>query len=150
MHLKIPPFFVALITALLMYALASVLPFGNFEFTGKQYLIFFLLALGLLISIVSLIQFFIKKTTVNPQTPNGASFLVVSGLYKYTRNPMYLSMLLFLLAWSLYLSNAFNILLAAGFVSYMNKFQIIPEEKALHELFGKEYRFYTKSVRRWF
>ncbi|MBU2997429.1 isoprenylcysteine carboxylmethyltransferase family protein [Cellulophaga baltica] len=150
MHLKIPPFFVTLITVLLMYVLAYVLPFGNFVFTGQKYLMYLLLGLGSVIGFVSLVQFYAKKTTINPKKLNGASTLVISGLYKYSRNPMYLGILLFLLAWSLYLSNAFNILLVAGFVSYMNKFQITPEETALEKLFGKEYKFYKKSVRRWF
>jgi protein-S-isoprenylcysteine O-methyltransferase Ste14 len=150
MHLKIPPFFVALITALLMYVLAYFLPFGDFIFTGQEYIMYVLLFLGGIIGSVSSIQFFRKKTTISPIKPDKSCVLVVSGTYKFTRNPMYLGMLLFLLAWSLFLANAFNILLVAGFVSYMNKFQIIPEEIALQHIFGKEYNYYTKSVRRWF
>ena len=63
---------------------------------------------------------------------------------------MYLGMLLFLLAFGLKLGNAFNILIAAGFVSYMNRFQIKPEEEVLREMFGKEYNIYCKLTRRWF
>lgn len=63
---------------------------------------------------------------------------------------MYLALLLFLLAFGLWLGNAFNVLLAAGFISYMNRFQISHEEKALTKLFGKEFELYCKSVRRWF
>lgn len=63
---------------------------------------------------------------------------------------MYLAMLLFLVAFGLRLGNAFNTLLAAGFVYYMNHFQIQTEEKALEEKFGMEYRLYRKAVRRWF
>ena len=62
---------------------------------------------------------------------------------------MYLALLLFLLAFSLWLGNAFNILLAAGFVSYMNRFQISPEERALAASFGEPYKAYLKQVRRW-
>jgi protein-S-isoprenylcysteine O-methyltransferase Ste14 len=63
---------------------------------------------------------------------------------------MYLALLLLLLGWGLYLGNAFNTLLAAGFVYYMNTFQIIPEEEVLKDRFGKEYQKYCVLVRRWF
>jgi protein-S-isoprenylcysteine O-methyltransferase Ste14 len=63
---------------------------------------------------------------------------------------MYLAILLVLLAWGLWLGNAFNTLLAAGFVGYMNKFQIRPEEEALATIFGKEFQQYCTQVRRWF
>jgi protein-S-isoprenylcysteine O-methyltransferase Ste14 len=63
---------------------------------------------------------------------------------------MYLGLLLLLLALGLWLGNAFNTLVAAGFVSYMNHFQIQPEEDMLQQKFGKEYRFYCKLTRRWF
>ena len=82
--------------------------------------------------------------------PSKATSLVTGGIYNYSRNPMYLALLLILLAWGLWLGNAFNILLAAGFVGYMNKFQIIPEETALASKFGKTYHQYCILVRRWF
>ena len=63
---------------------------------------------------------------------------------------MYLAMLLILLALGIWLGNAFNVLLAAGFVGYMNKFQIIPEEEALSEMFGATYKQYCTLTRRWF
>lgn len=150
MHLKLPPGIVALIAAFLMYLLAHFLPFGYFEFTGSFYLMLFLLGLGFLIGLFSLFQFFTSKTSIDPLHPNKASKLVVSGIYKFTRNPMYLALLLVLLALGLYFSNAFNVLIAAAFVSYMNKFQIIPEEKVLIGKFGKEYQNYLINVRRWF
>lgn len=102
------------------------------------------------LSFISLVQFFKSKTTVDPTTPSKASKLVTSGIYQFSRNPMYLGLLLILLAWGLWLGNAFNVLLAAGFVAYMNKFQILPEEEALMKLFHKEYKQYCTLVRRWF
>jgi protein-S-isoprenylcysteine O-methyltransferase Ste14 len=76
--------------------------------------------------------------------------LEVKGIYGYSRNPMYLAMLLCLLAWGLWLGNVFNTLVAAFFVSYMNRFQIVPEERALTRVFGREYQLYCSQVRRWF
>tara|TARA_R110000868_G_scaffold175564_1_gene412665 strand:+ start:21707 stop:22159 length:453 start_codon:yes stop_codon:yes gene_type:complete len=150
MHLKIPPVVVAFLASLFMYILAEFLPVGYFDFTGRVYLMYILLGFGGLIGLVSLFQFFIKKTTVNPININNSSVLVVNGVYKFTRNPMYLALLLFLLAWGLFLGNAFNVLLAAFFVSYMNAFQIKPEEEVLVKLFGVAYSNYMVKVRRWF
>jgi len=99
---------------------------------------------------VALVQFLVAKTTTNPLKPEKAAQLVITGIYQYTRNPMYLGMLLFLIALGLYLGNAFNTLTAAGFVYYMNHFQIKKEEDALLAKFGKTYQLYQKAVRRWF
>ncbi|WP_282055156.1 methyltransferase family protein [Maribacter luteus] len=150
MKLKLPPVLVFVVFSTLMYILAMFLPFGGFEFFGRDFLIIFLGGLGLLLGLVSLIQFFVSKTTVDPRIPSKTSSLVTNGLYRYSRNPMYLALLMVLLAWGLWLGNAFNTLLAAGFVGYMNKFQIIPEEKALLAVFGKDFRHYCTQVRRWF
>lgn len=150
MHLKLPPALVTLITALLIYVVARFLPFGDFDFTGRVYVIWALLGLGFLIGMISLFQFFKSKTSIDPRDPKKASELVVGGLYKISRNPMYLGLLLLLLAWGLYVPNAFNFLVVVLFVAYMNKFQIIPEEKALKAKFGKQYDAYLVGVRRWF
>ena len=109
-----------------------------------------LLIVAAIIGVISLIQFFRAKTSLDPTKPSKVSSLVTDGLYKYSRNPMYLAILLVLLAWGLWLGNAFNTLLAALFVGYMNRFQILPEEEALLKSFGKQYQQYLTSVRRWF
>ena len=150
MRLKIPPLIITLIFGLFMYLLATYLPVGYFDFFGRNYLMYLLLFLALLIGAVSLFQFFGSKTSIDPRSPSKVSTLVTGGLYQYSRNPMYLALLLLLLGWGLYLGNAFNTLLAAGFVYYMNTFQIIPEEEVLTNMFGKEYQKYCVIVRRWF
>jgi len=150
MKFKIVPPLVLLIFAGIMVLLAKFLPFGQFDFFGRQQLKYFLWGLGLLILIAAAIQFKKASTTTNPLKPEKASQLIVSGIFSYTRNPMYLAMLLFLIGLGLQLENAFNTLVAAGFVYYMNHFQIKSEEKALDGLFGKEYTLYCKAVRRWF
>ena len=150
MKLKLSPVIVFLIFGSLMYLLAEFLPVGDFDFFGRSILIKTLLVLAVVISSVALLQFYLAKTTTDPKKPAKASYLVSNGIYKYSRNPMYLGLLLLLLAWALWLGNAFNVLLAAGFVSYMNAFQIQPEESTLADLFGKEYKHYFIKVRRWF
>jgi protein-S-isoprenylcysteine O-methyltransferase Ste14 len=81
--------------------------------------------------------------------PDSTSSLVVSGIYKYTRNPMYLGFLLLLLGWAIFLSNLASFALLPAFVVYMNHFQIRPEERALGCLFAHEYQPYLARVRRW-
>jgi protein-S-isoprenylcysteine O-methyltransferase Ste14 len=150
MKLKIPPPLVTLIFAGACYLLAKYLPVGEFEFFGREILMYSMMGIGLIIMLIALFQFFKKKTTTNPMNPEKASSLVISGIFRYTRNPMYLGMLLFLIAFALKLGNAFNTVIVAGFVYYMNHFQIRGEEEALNKLFGKEYKIYTKATRRWF
>jgi len=150
MELKLPPVIVLFIFAAGMYVLDRFLPFGNFDFFGRLYLKSFLLFLAVVVTCAALVQFYRSKTTVDPTKPEITSKLVVSGIYRYTRNPMYLAMLLLLLGFGLHLGNAFNVLLAAGFVAYMNRFQILPEERALLKIFGKKFQQYTVKVRRWF
>ena len=150
MRLKIPPVFVFLAFGVLMYLLARFLPVGYFDFFGRTYVMYVLFAMAGSIGFISLLQFFKSKTTIDPTAPSKASKLVTSGIYQYSRNPMYLGLLLMLLAWGLWLGNAFNVLLAASFVAYMNTFQIVPEEEVLQQLFDKEYKQYCTLVRRWF
>lgn len=150
MELKLPPAFVFLIFGLGMYLVAKFLPFGFFDFFGRTVLFKVFLVLAFLVMIAALIQFYRAKTTVDPTKPANTSQLVTNGVFTFSRNPMYLAMLLVLLAIGVALGNAFNTLLAAGFVAYMNRFQIIPEERFLLEKFGREFKEYCTLTRRWF
>ncbi len=133
-----------------MYVLAVFLPVGYFDFFGRFYLMAFLLLLALILGFAALLQFYKVGTTIDPRKPDRTHFLETKGVYSLSRNPMYLALLLVLLAWGLWLGNAFNTILAAGFVSVLNKLQIRPEEKVLQKKFGKIYGQYCLRVRRWF
>ena len=89
------------------------------------------------------------KTTFNPMTPDAASSVVTSGIYHVSRNPMYVGFLLLLTTWAIFLSHPLPFLFLPVFVTYMNRFQISPEERALSAKFGEEYDAYKRSVRRW-
>ncbi|MGH7769198.1 MAG: methyltransferase family protein, partial [Candidatus Binatia bacterium] len=89
------------------------------------------------------------KTTINPMKPESSSFLVVSGVYRFTRNPMYLGVLLILAGWAVFLSNLLAFLLLPAFIFYMNRFQIEPEERALRSMFPEKFAVYERRVRRW-
>lgn len=150
LELKIPPALVFLIFGALMFLLDRTLPVGEFDFFGREVLLKICIGLALLVEGIALLQFARHKTTVDPTKPQSASHLVTTGIYRFTRNPMYLGMLLLLLALGLHLGNAFNTLVAAGFVAYMNRFQIQPEERQLSQLFGNEFKQFCLQTRRWF
>ena len=90
-----------------------------------------------------------SRTTVNPLAPQRARALVTGGVYRYTRNPMYLGMLLALAGWAVWLGNAAALLALPLFVAVLNTLQIRPEEAALRARFGADYARYAQRVRRW-
>ena len=89
------------------------------------------------------------RTTLLPMRPREATSLVTTGIFRWTRNPMYLGLAAALVGWAAFLSAAWPLLGPALFVLYVNRFQIRPEERVLTELFGAEYTNYTRRVRRW-
>ena len=112
----LPPPIVGALTAGAMWLVARLVPFGGFDFPGQTILGALLAACGLLIDVSSLVRFRRDQTTINPITPDSATTLVVDGLYVYSRNPMYLGMLLILTGWALYLGNILNVALLVLFV----------------------------------
>ena len=89
------------------------------------------------------------KTTVSPLHPDQASSLVTMGIYQYTRNPMYFGLLLILFSFGLYLLNLASMFVLPFYVWFISKYQIMPEEEALQEVFGDDYKNYQGRVRRW-
>lgn len=149
LELKIPPLIVVIGFALMMFGAYWLLPAANFVMPAQPYVSLFAAGLGILAVVSGFLAFRRSGTTVDPMSPDKASSVVRSGIYRITRNPMYLGMLLILTAWSLYLANALSILLLAGFVGYMTQFQIKAEERILRSKFGKDYEELLSSVRRW-
>ena len=98
---------------------------------------------------LGILAFRALRTTVNPLKPERASALVTSGVYRVTRNPMYVGMVLFLLAWAVYLSAALPFAGPLVFALYITRFQIRPEERVLEASFGACYSAYAARVRRW-
>ena len=111
---------------------------------GVPYILF-----GLAVISLGMMQFFAAKTTINPLDPELASSLVSQGVFSYTRNPMYLGMALVLLGQIIALGWPLGFFMLIFFVAYIQFFQIAPEEKAMHKLFGNDYNNYCKEVRRW-
>lgn len=149
LELKIPPVLVTLIFATLMWLLTQVTPAYAMS-AGMRYLLLAgCLALATTIGLSAVAAFKKASTTVNPLRPDDCSSLVSVGIFRRTRNPMYLALLLALLGWGAYLANPFSLTFALLFIPYMNHFQIRPEEAALENAFGDSFRVYCKQVRRW-
>ncbi len=149
LELKIPPVAVALITAACMWLAARAVPGIEVSFPGHDVVTGMVAVSGGVIALLGVVAFSRAGTTVNPMKPGSSSALVQSGIYSVTRNPMYLGLLLVLLAWAIYLAHVLTVLFLPGFVWYMNRYQVEPEERALTSLFGPEFTAYTARVRRW-
>ena len=146
--LKLPPPVWALVYVL--FAVAISWPLGWPKMPG-----FPLPALGIalvtvpwILPVWAIIMFRREGTEVSPTSPANRK-LVTIGPYRFTRNPMYLGLLLELLGWAAFLANPLALLLVPAFVLYINRFQIKPEERSLSALFGGEYGAYRERVRRW-
>ncbi len=151
MKLKIPPPVLAGLLIFAMWGLTKVSGFSSAAVLTyiPSLISWLLIGLALSIDIWALSSFRHAKTTINPMKPQNASQLVIAGIYKYTRNPMYLGLFIILTAFILWFGTLVNFLFLFVFVFYMNRFQIIPEESALLELFGEDYAQYKTNVRRW-
>jgi protein-S-isoprenylcysteine O-methyltransferase Ste14 len=150
LELKIPPVVVVIVTALLMWLVSLFLPKGAVVVPGRFIIAATFAFVGVVVSVLGVIAFRRASTTVNPTKPESTSSLVSSGVYGVTRNPMYLGFVLMLFGWALLLANMLAFLALPGFLYYMNRFQIQPEERALASRFGKSFAIYTAHVGRWF
>jgi protein-S-isoprenylcysteine O-methyltransferase Ste14 len=147
LELKIPPVALVIITAALMWLVSR--PAFDLLLPARRALALGLVVAGAAISALGVVSFRRAGTTVNPIKPETAGSLVVSGIYRWTRNPMYLGFLLGLAGWAVFLSNALAFIFLPVFVLYLNRFQIRPEERALASVFGKDFAAYQSKVRRW-
>jgi protein-S-isoprenylcysteine O-methyltransferase Ste14 len=149
LELKLSPVMTAVLLAMLMWYLDRVTAGFSMRPGLRIGLSAVLIAAGLAVGLAGVWSFRKARTTVNPYRLHASSELVMSGIYRRTRNPMYVGLLLALLGWGLYLANLFALLLALVFVPYMNRFQILPEERALQQAYGEGFADYCRQVRRW-
>ena len=138
-----------LLAASLMWALHRWLPLGHLIAAPWNQLGVLPAATGVAISVAAFMRFRQARTTVNPREPKKASCLVADGVFRVSRNPMYLGLLLLLIGWAVWLGTASPWLVPPLFVIVISAAQIVPEEQALEELFGEEYRAYRQRVARW-
>ena len=108
-----------------------------------------LAAAGLALDFSGLLTFVRRHTTISPLSPRKSTVLVTRGVYRFTRNPMYLGLVCLLAAWAVWLAALLPFAGPVLFVAYITRFQIRPEERVLSQLFGPAYTDYTRRVRRW-
>lgn len=149
LELKIPPVLLVMLFALAMWLLAQWFPPLALPQSWRLILVIGFAAAGIAVALAGVLAFRRADTTVDPRVPQQTSSLVIRGIYRYSRNPMYLGFLLLLIAWAFYLLSAVALALLPLFVWYMNRFQIVPEERYLLHKFGTKYQGYTHQVRRW-
>lgn len=149
LELKVPPPVVAALLALVMWGIAGVAVPMDLPAMVRLAVAGVLALVGLGFDIAGVMVFRRAKTTVNPLKPHNTSALVCSGVYRITRNPMYLGMVWILLAWVVFLSSPWCVLGPLVFVLYITRFQIQPEEKVLAARFGSSFADYCSRVRRW-
>ena len=147
MNNKIPPPIITFICGIAIFFSKSF--FNEFFSYNNNIISLFLLILGLTVFASAVRSFNRQKTTINPLQPRKASSLVVSGIFKFSRNPMYLGMSVVLLSISIQFNPIGGLLIISLFVAYITVFQIIPEEEAMEENFGEEYLSFKRSTRRW-
>jgi protein-S-isoprenylcysteine O-methyltransferase Ste14 len=146
---KIPPPVIAALVAALMWGLAAIGP----QFAMGpwwRYLLAGLLAVtGIGFDMAGLLSFRRVRTTFNPMKPERSSTLVTGGVYRITRNPMYLGLALVLSGWGVWLWALLPWIGPVVFIAYVTRFQIQPEERVLREIFGEAFSDYASRVRRW-
>ncbi|AYO14912.1 isoprenylcysteine carboxylmethyltransferase family protein [Vibrio owensii] len=149
LELKVPPVALFLLMVLMMYWLKDVVPEMKITVPFVEFVTAGLVLIAGFVGIAGVYEFRKAKTTVNPVKPETASLVVDTGVFAYTRNPMYVALLLVIIAIGLWWQHLSVILCGVLFVAYMNRYQIKPEERALERLFGEDYLDYKNQVRRW-
>ena len=150
MHLRIPPPIVALIGIFLIFLSKNYILIIYLHPHLQNTLSLIFLIIGFVIIFSATKEFKKSNTTVNPMKPETSTSLVNSGIFKYTRNPMYLGLTSILLASCFYFSSLLGIIVYVPlFILYITVFQIIPEEETMKGLFNDEYLDYCSKVRRW-
>ena len=144
---KFPPPLVALTFGFLINYTKNIFP--KIEIKNENFFGSIMIISGFIIILSAIILFKKYKTTITPLNPSNATKLITGGIYKFSRNPMYLGLLLVLFGFSIILNPIGGLFLIPLFILYLNLFQIIPEENAMVDLFKDEFLEYKENVRRW-
>ena len=152
LELKIPPAILLIFAMIGVYYSPVLFPFI------PNYLLYpevrsiasgVLLALGAATAILGVVTFKMARTTTNPVSIGNVSSLVTHGIYRFTRNPMYLGMLFIIVSFLVKFGHSAGLIFVIAFIVYMNIFQIRPEERMLTQMFGDQYKDYLRHTRSW-
>lgn len=147
--LWLPPPAVVALAALMMWLTDQQAAQWTVSFLGQQGIAVLLILTALVLMLLAAWQLHRARTTVLPFNPGNASHLVTGGIFRYSRNPIYVGDALLLLAWATWLGNGLSLLWLPLFIGYMSRVQIRAEERALKTKFGADYVDYCHRVRRW-
>ena len=140
---KIPP----PIVTLLILVFINLFESKDYEL-NTEWISIIILSMGVFFIFSAVIQFIRRKTTVNPTKPHKTTSLVITGTFKFTRNPMYLGMLLIIISFALYKSSIISLILSFYLFFILINFRL--NLKSGNEKKFKEYEDYCKKVDRWF
>lgn len=149
LELKVPPVLLIVLLGVTMSGAEQLFPEFQIMVPGAYFLALGFALGGASVALMGVVEFRKAQTTVDPRNPQKSANLVVAGIYRRSRNPMYLGFLLLLSAWAVYLANPLGFFALPFYVAYMNRFQIRPEERFMLQKFGEQYQAYMAQVRRW-
>lgn len=149
LELKLPPGLLVALFATAIWLTHSALPLPAMAQSVAAVLALVFICLAVAILLMSSWKFFRAKTTVDPRQPMAANNLITTGLFAFSRNPIYLAFTFILIALGFWLTSALAWVWIALFITYVQRLQIIPEERLLTQRFGQDYANYCKRVRRW-
>lgn len=148
-ELAIPPAVLLLAGLALTWTADHFLPAATFTFPAQQWVTIGLFAAGLVVILAGVITFRRHRTSVDPRDPGVASSLVDSGIFSVTRNPMYLGMTLMLAGSATGHGNWLALVVPVAFALWIDRFQIVPEERSLGAAFPEAFSAYREKTRRW-
>lgn len=146
---RIPPPAVAVVTAGAMWGIAQLGPLIDISPLLRVTVAVACALIGGAFNVAGMVAFQQARTTLSPMRPDQASALVTTGVYRITRNPMYVGGAILLISWAVYLSSPWALFGPIFFVLYVTKLQILPEERSLSAMFGNDFDDYCARVRRW-
>ena len=146
---RVPPPVVMVLLGVAAYGAAGLLPSLTIKSPLLAPIALVLLCAGLALNVLPKVAFKRAGTTVNPIRPELATSLVTTGVYRHTRNPMYLGHAVMLLAFAFYLANPVALAAVPVFLVFITRFQIRPEERILSMRFPGAYTQLCRQVPRW-
>ncbi len=150
LNLKIPPGVQGIVSVMLIVLADTYAPLYRVNFAGQYIVAGVLSIVGALIGLAGIYTFIRLGTSADPRTPTKANELVITGVYKFTRNPMYLGLILAIAGLAVFFGTLSGAIIFLIFTAYLTRFQIVPEEVILREKFRDSYQNYEEKVRRWF
>ena len=147
--LRVPPPALTLLCLFGLVLFRWILSGLTFKFSGQVFVSIILVVVGIAIGLIAIRRFYQVDTTVLPDEMDSSSVLVTGGIFKISRNPMYLGMATVITGVGVGLGTWVMLAILGLFVFWITENQIKPEEHALVKIFGSKFEDYKSKVRRW-